>query len=90
MYAQTATAMNQQQQQAVKQQGQHYNQNNSTSGMGGAEDYYGRGASNSSAKDGKHMYAVASGQGQQGSNKHGQRANNTAYTNQGNQARSFQ
>ena len=41
MFAQPATALAQQQ--ATKQQGQQYNQNNPSSGLGGNDDYYGRG-----------------------------------------------
>ena len=84
MYAQPAAAMNQ------RQQGQPYNQNNSSLGMGVNDDYYAR--PSSSNKEGPFIYAMPSGQSQQvsaqsmghpqGATKPQQRAN--AYNNNNN------
>jgi hypothetical protein len=61
MYAQPNTTLAQQAH-VSKQQGQQYNQNNSSSSLGVNEDYYGRGASSSalSNKESSYMYTVPS------------------------------
>ncbi|CAF2231539.1 unnamed protein product [Rotaria magnacalcarata] len=99
MYAQAPTAMPQHQQ-APKQQGQPYNQNNSSPGMGGNDSYYSRNSS-SSNKEGQYMYTTtnqpqhvqtqSAGQ-QQNINKqqHQQRTTGNAYNNQQGQQRPYQ
>ncbi|CAF3866124.1 unnamed protein product [Rotaria sordida] len=100
MYAQAATTMPQHQQ-APKQQGQQYNQNNSSTGIGGNEAYYARGSS-SSNKEGQYMYTAptqpqhvqtqSAGQ-QQNVNKQQQqqqRTSSNVYNNQQGQQRPFQ
>ncbi|CAF2405821.1 unnamed protein product [Rotaria sp. Silwood2] len=99
MYAQAATAMPQHQQ-APKQQGQQYNQTNSSTGIGGNEAYYSRGSS-SSNKEGQYMYTAPtqpqhvqtqSGGQQQNVNKQQQqqRPSGNVYNNQQGQQRPFQ
>jgi hypothetical protein len=94
MYAPAPTAMAQQQ--GPKQQ---YNQTNSSTNIGGNDDYYSRGSS-SSNKDGQYMYATptqpqhvppqSAGQ-QQGVNKQQQqRTSGNVYNNQQGQQRPFQ
>ena len=56
MYAQPTAAMPQHQQQTSKQQGQHYNQTNSSTGAGVNDDYYSRNSSNN--KDARYMYTM--------------------------------
>ncbi|CAF3409447.1 unnamed protein product [Rotaria sp. Silwood1] len=96
MYAQAASAMPQHQQ-APTQQGQQYNQNNST-GIGGNDAYYSRGSS-SSNKEAQYIYTAptqpqhvqtqSAGQ-QQNVNKQQQRTSGTVYNNQQGQQRPFQ
>jgi len=95
MYAPAAPAMTQQQ--VPKQQGQQYNQNNPSAGIGGNDDYYVR--SSSSNKDGQFLYAAATqpqhgppqsaGQ-QQGVNKPQQRPSGNVYNNHQAQQRPYQ